>query len=131
MRLSQTICMCVCICVMFSAATGVCAGGKPADEAAKIEALIRAVENLKDAVFIRNGRGYDCGKAGEHLRAKWRWKRNEIKTARNFIRIAATGSSVSGKPYLIRFKDGREIRSADFLLAELAKLEKAGGKGGG
>jgi len=29
----------------------------------------------------------------------------------------------SGKPYLIRFKDGREIKSQEFLLAELKKIE--------
>ena len=32
--------------------------------------------------------------------------------------------SPMGKPYLIRFKDGREMKSRDFLLAELKKIEK-------
>ena len=92
-------------------------------EVEKIEALIATVAGMKDAVFIRNGREYDGKKAAEHLRDKWEWKKDEIRTARDFIRIAASGSSLSGKPYVIRFADGREVKSADFFTAELEKLE--------
>lgn len=103
---------------------------KELTETGKIEALIRIVEGLEGAVFIRNGTQYDCRKAAEHLRSKWQWKRKEIKTARDFIRLAASRSSISGRPYLIRFKDGREVKSGDFLLAELLKLEGVSEKGG-
>jgi len=43
--------------------------------------------------------------------------------ARDFIEKVASTSGTSGKPYLIRFNDGREIRSREYLLAELQKLE--------
>ena len=94
-------------------------------ETQKIEHLIGTVAKLRDAVFVRNGKEYDCKEAAEHMRRKWKWKEDEIETARDFIRIAASASSMSGKPYLIRFKDGREVKSADFLNAELDKLGAA------
>jgi hypothetical protein len=96
---------------------------KPLTEREKIEALIMHIENLKDAVFIRNGREYDAKTAASFLRAKWRTNDTEVKTARDFIAKVASVSSTTGRPYLIRFRDGREIRSGDYLLAELNKLE--------
>ena len=98
-------------------------------ETEKIEHLISTVAALKDAVFVRNDKEYDGEAAADHMRRKWKWKADEIRTARDFIRIAASVSSTTGKPYLIRFKDGREVTSGDFLNAELEKLEKTPGKG--
>jgi len=99
------------------------AQSKPTTEREKIEALIRHIENLKDAVFIRNGREYDAKTAASFLRAKWRANDAEVKSARDFIEKVASVSSTTGKPYLIRFKDGREVKSGEYLLAELRKLE--------
>ena len=36
-----------------------------------------------------------------------------------FIAKAASVSSTSGKPYLIRFKDGREVKCGDYLKERL------------
>jgi hypothetical protein len=94
------------------------------NEEQKIEALISTVEKLQDATFIRNGTEYDCKAAADHMRSKWKWKRDEIKTARDFIRVVASVSSESGQPYLIRFKNGKEVKAADFFTAELDKLER-------
>jgi hypothetical protein len=125
----------VMVCALAAPAARGFAEAKAMTETEKIEALIRTVENLKDAVFIRNGTEYDGKAAAEHLRAKWNWQKADIKTARDFIRLAASKSSVSGESYHIRFKDGRTVTSEEFLLAELAKLEgKPAGeekKGGG
>ena len=57
------------------------------------------------------------------LRGKWEANDAEVKTARDFIDKVASVSGTSGKPYLIRFKDGREIKSQEFLLAALKKIE--------
>jgi uncharacterized protein DUF5329 len=92
-------------------------------EPEKIQALISAVEGLNDAVFIRNGKEYTPAEAAKHMRDKWRWKEDEIATAEDFIRIAATKSSVTGKPYVIRYADGREVPSGKFLQKELDRLE--------
>ncbi len=95
----------------------------PAAEKQKIEALIKQVGDLKDAKFVRNGWTYEPATAVRFLRGKWEANDAEVKTARDFIDKVASASGTSGKPYLIRFKDGREIKSQEFLLAALKKIE--------
>ena len=95
----------------------------PEPEKQKIEALINRVSGLKGARFIRNGREYDVNTAVRFLRGKWKANDDEVKTARDFVDKVASISGTSGKPYHIRFKDGAEIESREFLLAELNKLE--------
>jgi hypothetical protein len=97
---------------------------KPDTEKVKIEALIRHIENLKDATFIRNGNDYDARTAAQFLRGKWRAQEKEVKTAMDFIGKVASMSGTSGKPYMIRFKDAREVKCGDYLKEELKKLEK-------
>jgi hypothetical protein len=92
-------------------------------EKQKIEALIRRVAASKDLTFIRNGAPYDAAKAAAFLRRKWEANDSKVKTARDFIDEIASFSATSGKPYLIRLNDGRELRSRDFLLTELQRIE--------
>jgi len=98
---------------------------KALTEKEKIEALIKRVETLKDATFIRNDKEYDAKTAAKFLRAKWDANKADVKTAKDFIAKVATASGTSGKAYLIRFKVGKEVKSADYLSAELKKLEKS------
>ena len=93
-------------------------------EKAKIEALIANVEALADAKFVRNGTTYDAKTAAKFLRGKWSSNSGQIATATDFIAKAGTGSSTSGKPYLIRQKDGTETQCAEYLTAQLKKLEE-------
>ncbi len=100
------------------------AAEKPLGEKEKIQALIKALENLKDATFIRNGSDYDARAAARFLRGKWHAQEKEIKTAVDFIDKVASVSSTSGKPYVIRFKGAPEVKCGDYLKEELKKLEK-------
>ncbi len=100
----------------------IAADDKPLGEKEKIEALIKHVGDLDGAVFVRNGSDYDAKTAARFLRGKWD-RASDVKTARDFIDKVATKSSTSGKPYLIRLKDGKEVKSADYLVNELKKLE--------
>lgn len=95
----------------------------PISEKQKIEALIAGIGQLQDAKVIRNGWSYDPSTAVRFLHGKWAANASEIKTARDFIDKVASFSGTSGKPYLIRFKDGRELQSREFLLTELKKIE--------
>jgi uncharacterized protein YqgV (UPF0045/DUF77 family) len=95
----------------------------PMDEKQKIEALIKQVAALTDAKFFRNGLSYNANTAVTFLQLKWQANAANIKTAHDFINNIGSISGTSGKPYLIRFKDGREILGRDFLLAELKKLD--------
>jgi hypothetical protein len=99
------------------------AASAPGDETQKIEAMIQDVRDLKDATFIRNGSSYNSKSAAIFLRRKWQASHSEVTTARDFIDKVASFSGTSGKPYLIRFKDGKEIPSREFLLAKLKTLE--------
>jgi hypothetical protein len=63
--------------------------------------------------------------AAKFLRGKWDANQKQIHTAKDFIELAATKSSTTGKPYLIRFQDGRQKPCAEILLAELKRIESA------
>lgn len=92
-------------------------------EAQKIEALIASVEQLRGAVFIRNGTEHDAAKAAGHLRRKLDYAGKRVKTAEQFIKYLATGSSMTGKPYRIRFADGQSVDSAVYFHEQLRRLE--------
>jgi hypothetical protein len=94
---------------------------RAADEKSRIEALISHIENLKDAKFIRNGKSYDSKNAAKFLRGKWEAKAKEIRTAEDFIDKAATVSGTTGKTYLIKFNDGREVKCGEYLKEQLEK----------
>jgi hypothetical protein len=92
-------------------------------ESQKIEALIGKVAALEGGVFIRNGREHGPKEAAEHLRSKWRSAGDRIATASQFIDVAGSKSSMTGKPYQIRLSDGRTVPAADWLRERLAEIE--------
>jgi hypothetical protein len=108
--------------LLLAASIPAAAADASADETKKIEALIAHIEGLADAKFIRNGIEYDAKTAGAFLRGKWDTNKVKIKTAEDFIERVATKSSTSGKPYLIRFTDGKELKSGEYLREQLKKL---------
>ena len=111
-----------CLFVLLALAPWLRAEGLPAEEKTRIEALLTHVAELSDAKFIRNGKEYDAKSAARFLRRKWEANEKQIHSAQSFIKVAATQSSTTGKPYLIRFKDGTTTPCAEYLTARLAKL---------
>ena len=97
-------------------------------EAEKIQALIATVEKSQGLQFIRNGSVHDPAAAASHLRMKWKNAGKRVHTAEDFIRYCATGSSMSGKPYQIRYPSGRVENAADYFHAQLRRLEMPGSK---
>ena len=53
------------------------------------------------------------------MRRKYDHFKDEIKTQEEFIRLAASESIMSGKPYMVRTKDGKLMKSATWLLEAL------------
>lgn len=98
---------------------GVAQAASPTEQR-KIDYLIDSVDQLQGAQFVRNGSTYDTAKAVSHLRLKLRYAGDRVQTADDFIRLCATGSSMSGNPYLIRFADGHTEPSAQWLHERLA-----------
>ena len=98
---------------------------KPLTEEEKIVKLIDYIEHLQGVVFVRNGSEYTPIEAAAHLRLKRNKAGSKIKTAREFIENLASTSSVSGKPYLIKYiKDGKTLMCSSVLKVELDRLNK-------
>lgn len=91
-------------------------------ETAKIERLIAAVADLRDAKFIRNGTEYGAAEAADHLRTKWEAAKEQVATADQFIESIASQSSLSGEPYMIRLSDGKLLRADEFLRERLNEI---------
>jgi hypothetical protein len=88
-------------------------------EAAKIQYLIASIEALEEAKFIRNGREYDARSASNHLRLKLKNAGDRVRTAEDFIKFCGSKSSMTGKPYLIRFTDGTAVKAEAFFRNKL------------
>jgi uncharacterized protein DUF5329 len=73
-----------------------------------------------DATFIRNGVSHTPAEAVAHIKAKYEHFKNQIKTPEDFIRLAASRSLLTGKPYLVRTPDAKEMR-LDIWLTEALK----------
>lgn len=92
-------------------------------ESEKIEALIAAIAVSKQT-FIRNGDVHSSADAAAHIRKKLEAKKDEIKSARQFIEACGTKSELSGQPYLVRYEDGKTQPLAEWLTKTLAAFEK-------
>jgi len=91
----------------------------------QIELLLARIEILHNVVFIRNGKEYSANKAADHLRLKWKKAGRRVKTAEDFIALCGSRSSISGKPYKMRFADGRIENSAVILKELLNEIERS------
>ena len=72
--------------------------------------------------FIRNGSEHDSAEAAKLMQRKYDYVKKEVKTPEDFIRLAATKSHLSGKPYLVKMPDGKIVQSADWLAAALQEF---------
>ena len=95
----------------------------PLSDAEKIQALIRTVEARKDLQFIRMDVAHSAREAANVLRIKLAFAGDRVKTVDDFIDHVATATQ-SGKPYYVRYPDGREVTSAAFLRQELKRIEQ-------
>jgi len=116
----------LCVSALISAP----ALAQPSAEQARIEYLIESVAALNGARFIRNGAEFNSREAADHLRVKLRNAGSRVRTAEDFILYCATGSSMSGEKYRIRFADGRTVDTANFLRGKLAAYAEQAGHSG-
>jgi esterase/lipase len=82
----------------------------------EITHLLNYIET-SDCIFIRNGSRHDPKDAVKHIEKKYNYLKKRIKKTEDFIKGAATKSSISGKPYMI-ICNGKEMKTADCLTAE-------------
>jgi Family of unknown function (DUF5329) len=95
----------------------------PALEQSRIDNLIRFIEAQKNMKFIRNGSEYSCAEAARFLRGKMDAMGSEVTTARDFIERIGTRSSMTGRPYQVKFADGTMMPAGQFLGDELQRME--------
>jgi hypothetical protein len=96
---------------------------RPGEEQTKIDFLVGEVRN-SPAIFIRNGREYTASRAASHLSTKLKFAGRRVQNARQFVIGIASHSEETGKPYEIRWPDGRRQPLAEWLLARLELYEK-------
>jgi hypothetical protein len=113
----------IALVLFLPALTAVARPTRQAAEQTKIDFLIGEVRS-SPAIFIRNGREFRADRAAAHLERKLRFAGRRVQTVRQFIVGIASRSSESGKPYEIRWPDGRRQPLAEWLLEELARYEK-------
>jgi len=73
--------------------------------------------------FVRNGREHNASEAREHIAKKYGYVKHRVQRAEDFIEYAATKSSLTGKSYLV-LCEGREVQTAEWLRAELARFRQ-------
>lgn len=91
---------------------------------AEIDELIAFVET-SGVRFIRNGTEYSGAEGADHLRQKLSKAGDRVKTTDDFIIGIASKSYLSGKPYLVKFADGRTQPTGDWLKEHLAETRKS------
>jgi Family of unknown function (DUF5329) len=100
-------------------------------QAAPSESLDQTIAYLLDyvgksnATFIRNGESHTSAEAIAHIRAKYQHFKSEIETPEDFIRLSASKSLLTGKPYVVRTPDGKEMR-LDAWLTKALNAHRAG-----
>jgi hypothetical protein len=116
----------VALLIVFAA--GIHARAEASDRVAQQE-ISRLIGYLTDSgcKFGRNGKWYDASRAASHLNRKYEYllERDLVPTAEAFIERAASASSTTGKPYLVKCADGPELKSASWFRAALDRLRAA------
>ena len=85
----------------------------------EIEHLLAFVKDT-NCVYERNGKQHTGTEAVEHIKKKYDYYSEEIDSAEDFIKYAATKSKMSGDYYMVHCPDQPAVKSKTWLLAELA-----------
>lgn len=114
--LSISVAAILALCVSFHP------GSAHAGMQSEIDHLLQYIET-SGCTFNRNGTVHDGQQAVEHIRKKYAHTKRRIKSTEDFIRYAATKSSISGQPYQVTC-DGVEMPTAEWLTGELARFRE-------
>ncbi|MBN1547555.1 MAG: DUF5329 domain-containing protein [Syntrophaceae bacterium] len=76
--------------------------------------------------FIRNGKWHNAEEAFKHLNKKYQYlvKKGLIISTEQFIDRAASKSSMSGKPYLVKCGESGPIKSSVWLKSKLTRFRE-------
>src|SRR5512140_438592 len=93
----------------------------------EIDALMSKLE-ASGCEFNRNGNWYSAAEAKVHLLRKLEYLegRGAVQSTEQFIELAASSSSASGQPYLVRCGNGVAVRSGAWLASQLQVMRSGG-----
>ena len=94
-----------------------------ADVLNEVQHLLHYVEN-NGCEFERNGAVYDSREARAHMERKYNYVKSHVDEAEDFIKYAATESSISGKKYYV-VCGGKRQASAEWLQDELSRYRNS------
>lgn len=99
----------------------------PAPVRAEIDALLFKLE-ASGCEFNRNGNWYKGAEARSHLLRKLEYleKRTTLRSAEQFIELAASSSSSSGQPYRVKCGGSSPQPSAQWLSDQLTAFRTSG-----
>ncbi len=90
----------------------------------EVDRLLAYVKN-SGCIINRNGTDYPAKEGINHIRKKYDYFREDISNTEDFIRLAASRSTLSGKDYIVKCAGETAIKTHDWLLAELKRLRAA------
>lgn len=95
----------------------------PTNVQIEVNFLLGYIEGSR-CLFYRNGTWHDSMTAQAHLRDKYNYlvAGNLINTTEDFIERAATESSLSGQPYVVKCNGVTTVTSSQWLRDELARF---------
>ncbi len=91
-------------------------------EEEKIEKLLYIIAHT-NLIFIRNGDEHKPAEAASHLRSKWDYAKNDIHTVDDFIKKIGSKSSSSGKPYEVKFPNGKTIPAEIWMREQIEGMK--------
>ena len=122
-HLTFTTGIALAICLLLGPALAWSEPGARTDE--RIQHLISHVAG-SGMTFVRNDSEYTPDQAASHMLKKYRHFRDDISTPDDFIALCASKSLMSGEPYRVIDRQGKAVKTADWLRAELAAYRMRG-----
>jgi hypothetical protein len=90
----------------------------PSAQVAEVKHLLDFVKS-GHCVINRNGSEYPADEAVSHIRKKYDYFRDDIRSTEDFIALSASKSTMSGDYYTVICAGKKMIRTQDWLMAEL------------
>jgi hypothetical protein len=115
------------VVIAATAATAATAAPVPTAAKAEIDGLLARLE-ASGCEFNRNGSWHTAAEAKVHLLQKLKYleDRDMVQTTEQFIELAASRSSMSGEPYLVKCGNGAPVQSGRWLRSQLQDVRSAG-----
>ncbi|MDV6234322.1 YfeK family protein [Leptospira ellisii] len=89
-----------------------------------LNSLMSSLESCQ-CKFVRNGSEHEPKEAREHMERKLKATDGRIGNIPDFIEHIASKSSVSGKPYLVKLKDGKTVEAKLWLTEKWKEISEA------